>query len=194
MAASNNQKLNLRLVMGPADAEPALACVEAVTELGFDSMTVYMTASETEVYEAIKPYAHILEKGADLKAKECGREDIPKVAYVDSLASAITRDGKPDACIVFWENANDYNPIREGVETAVRAYRESGSSNPFNCTVVVGPASGIGDFDIDVIKSVCPNAVFGSLSRIVAGVQTAAIAGCAIANFEVNAAFEAETR
>ena len=55
MATENVKKTTLRIVVGPCDAEPLLTCVKGVTELGFDSMTVYLTAPETEVYDALKP-------------------------------------------------------------------------------------------------------------------------------------------
>ena len=190
MATENVKKTTLRLVVGPCDAEPLLTCVKGVTELGFDSMTVYLTAPETEVYDALKPYASILEKGASLDAKDCNREDIPKVAFVDSLASAVTRDGKPDVCLIFSEKSTEFAPIQDAVASAVAVYSEADKTAPFNCTIVVGPASGITDFDIDVVKSVCSNVGVGSFSNIVASVDIAAVAGCAIASYEINAAFE----
>ncbi len=189
MADENKPSINFRLVIGPCDAEPMLACVKGATELGFSSVTVYLSAPETEIYDALKPYAGILEKGAGLDAKDCDREDVPKVAFVDSLASAITRDGKPDVCLVFWEKSESYTDMRAAVQKAVCAYAAD-SKDPFNCTIVVGPASGINDYDLEVIASVCPNMATGSLSSYVTSVDTAAFAGCAIANYEVNAAFQ----
>ena len=190
MADANKPSINLRLVIGPCDAEPMLACVKGATELGFDSVTVYLTAPETEIYDALKPYAGILEKGAGLDAKDCDREDVPKVAFVDSLASAITRGGKPDVCLVFWEKSDSYTDMRAAVKKAVDAHVAAGSADAFNCTVVIGPASGINDYDLEVVNSVCQNVATGSLSTFVTSVDVAAVAGCAIANYEVNAAFQ----
>lgn len=190
MADANKPSINLRLVIGPCDAEPMLACVKGATELGFNSATVYLTAPETEIYDALKPYAGILEKGAGLDAKDCNREDVPTVTFVDSLASAVTRDGKPDVCLVFWEKSESYTDMRAAVNEAVAAYAGADSKEPFNCTVVIGPASGISDYDLEVINSVCQNVATGSLSTYVAGVDVAAVAGCAIANYEMNAAFQ----
>lgn len=190
MTEVNTSKQTLRLVVGPCDAEPLLACVKGVTELGFKSMTVYLSAPETELYDSLKPYEHILEKGAELNAKDCDRKDIPKVSFVDSLASALTREGKPDVCLVFWEKATDFAGIQQAVESAVSAYVESGKTSDFNCTIVIGPASGITDQDMDVIKSVCPAVGVGSFGPYAASVDTAAIVGCGIASYEVNTAFE----
>lgn len=114
-------------------------------------------------------------------AKQCRRADLPELREPQHFRDAIVAAAKEGVSLVAWEKhagASTYAGLRETL-------REARAKSPGGLTVnvFIGPEGGFSDEEVELAE--CEGAALFSLGPTTLRAETAAVAACTIALYEL---------
>lgn len=123
-----------------------------------------------------------LNRVAKSGAVQAGRDMVPTVHMPLDLNEAVRVLSTYDACVVFWEEAEETLTLADAL-AAAKAIISDGKD--CRIAVLVGPEGGIDESEVEHLLSTVPSARLSTLGPNILRTETAGVVGCALASYEL---------
>lgn len=169
-------KVHIHILQGLPKADKMELIIQKCTELGVKEITpiaMLRCVVKLDAKESLKKHER-WQKIAEVAAKQCARENIPKINFVHNLKNVYELLEKYDILLVAYEKEETHT-LRKSIEQIKRLNKEN-----LKIAILIGPEGGIDEKEIEMLK----NAQVITLGKRILRTETVALVLSGIIMYE----------